>query len=60
MGGDLEGVTQMIESGYFTDLGVNALWISPFNTNPAGSYVAADGQHMVLDTTDIGLLSLDR
>ena len=29
MGGDLEGVTQMIESGYFTDLGVNALWISP-------------------------------
>ena len=47
MGGDLEGVTQMIESGYFTDLGVNALWISPFNTNPAGSYMAADGQHQV-------------
>ena len=47
MGGDLEGVTQMIESGYFNDLGVNALWISPFNTNPTGSYVAADGQHMV-------------
>jgi len=47
MGGDLEGVTQMIESGYFTDLGVNALWISPFNTNPTGSYVAADGQHQV-------------
>ena len=47
MGGDLEGVTQMIESGYFTDLGVNALWISPFNTNPTGSYIAADGQHMV-------------
>ena len=47
MGGDLEGVTQMIKSGYFNDLGVNALWISPFNTNPTGSYVAADGQHMV-------------
>ena len=47
MGGDLEGITQMIESGYFTDLGVNALWISPFNTNPAGSYIAADGQHQV-------------
>ena len=47
MGGDLEGVTQMIESGYFTDLGVNALWISPFNTNPTGSYIAADGQHQV-------------
>ena len=47
MGGDLEGVTQMIESGYFNDLGINALWISPFNTNPTGSYIAADGQHMV-------------
>ena len=47
MGGDLEGVTQMIESGYFSDLGVNALWISPFNTNPTGSYIAADGQHQV-------------
>ena len=47
MGGDLEGVTQMIQSGYFTDLGVNALWISPFNTNPTGSYIAADGQHLV-------------
>ena len=31
MGGDLEGVTQMIESGYFTNLGVNAclLYTSP-------------------------------
>ena len=47
MGGDLEGVTQMIEAGYFTELGVNALWISPFNTNPNGSYLAADGQHQV-------------
>ena len=47
IGGELEGVTQMIESGYFTDLGVNALWISPFNTNPTGSYIAADGQHQV-------------
>ncbi|MDP6869632.1 MAG: alpha-amylase family glycosyl hydrolase [Candidatus Poseidoniaceae archaeon] len=46
-GGDLEGVTQMIESGYFTDLGVNALWISPFNTNPNGSFIAGDGQHQV-------------
>ena len=46
-GGDLEGVTQMIESGYFTELGINALWISPFNTNPAGSYIAGDGEHMV-------------
>ena len=47
MGGDLEGITQMIESGYFTEMGVNVLWISPFNTNPSGSYMAADEQHQV-------------
>jgi len=27
-GGDLPGLTQRIEEGYFTDLGVDALWIS--------------------------------
>lgn len=29
MGGDLAGITQKIESGYFTDLGVNAIWFTP-------------------------------
>ncbi|OIQ23197.1 alpha-amylase family glycosyl hydrolase [Lacinutrix sp. MedPE-SW] len=28
-GGDLQGVTQKIEDGYFTNLGVNAIWMSP-------------------------------
>jgi len=28
-GGDLKGITQKIEEGYFTDLGVNALWMTP-------------------------------
>ncbi|MEK7953416.1 alpha-amylase family glycosyl hydrolase [Luteolibacter soli] len=28
-GGDLRGLEQAIESGYFTDLGVTALWITP-------------------------------
>lgn len=27
-GGDFQGLTQKIEAGYFTDLGVNALWIT--------------------------------
>ena len=27
-GGDLAGLTQKLESGYFTDLGVNTIWIS--------------------------------
>ena len=29
MGGDLEGITQKIEEGYFKDLGVNAIWFTP-------------------------------
>ncbi len=29
MGGDLEGITAKIEEGYFTDLGVNAIWFTP-------------------------------
>lgn len=28
-GGDIKGVTQKIEEGYFTNLGVNALWLTP-------------------------------
>ena len=28
-GGDIKGITQKIEDGYFTDLGVNAIWMTP-------------------------------
>ncbi|MEM8765326.1 MAG: alpha-amylase family glycosyl hydrolase [Bacteroidota bacterium] len=28
-GGDLQGVIQKIEEGYFTDLGINAIWFTP-------------------------------
>ncbi|MCK7589046.1 alpha-amylase family glycosyl hydrolase [Subsaxibacter sp. CAU 1640] len=28
-GGDLKGITQKIEEGYFNDLGVNAIWMTP-------------------------------
>jgi len=28
-GGDLQGIKQKIEEGYFTDLGVNAIWLTP-------------------------------
>ncbi|WP_044402156.1 alpha-amylase family glycosyl hydrolase [Lacinutrix sp. Hel_I_90] len=28
-GGDLKGITQKINEGYFTNLGVNAIWMSP-------------------------------
>jgi alpha-amylase len=28
-GGDIKGVTQKIEEGYFTNLGINAIWMTP-------------------------------
>ena len=33
-GGDFAGITQKIEEGYFDQLGVNTLWISPITQNP--------------------------
>ncbi len=43
-GGDWAGVTQKIEEGYFTELGVNTLWISvpADNTNSSGIGVGGD------------------
>jgi len=29
MGGDIKGITKKVESGYFTDLGINAIWFTP-------------------------------
>jgi len=37
-GGDIAGVTQKIREGYFNDLGVNTIWISPVVLNPKGAY----------------------
>ena len=28
-GGDIKGITQKINDGYFTDLGINAIWMTP-------------------------------
>ena len=28
-GGDIKGITQKIQAGYFTDLGINAIWLTP-------------------------------
>jgi glycosidase len=46
-GGDLQGVTAALRDGYFDALGVRALWLTPFNKNPDGSYLADDNVHMV-------------
>ena len=45
-GGDIAGITQKIEDGYFDLLGVNTLWISPITQNPWdawGCYQFANG-----------------
>lgn len=44
-GGDYLGVIHAIESGYFEDLGVRTLWLSPAYENPEGSYLGTDGTH---------------
>jgi glycosidase len=46
-GGDLQGVKASIADGTLDKLGIRAIWLSPFGTNPAGAFIAADGVHMV-------------
>ncbi len=37
-GGDLEGVIKKLEDGYFSDLGINTIWLSPIPKNPEGAF----------------------
>ncbi len=37
-GGDLAGLQQEIENGYFEKLGFNTLWVSPLSQNPTEPY----------------------
>jgi glycosidase len=37
-GGDLSGIVQTIDNGYFKDLGINTLWISPITQNPKDAW----------------------
>lgn len=37
-GGDLSGVTDKINDGYFEELGINTIWLSPITQNPEGPY----------------------
>jgi len=45
-GGDLGGVQDAIEDGYFDALGVDALWITPVLDNPAGGFIGLDNVHI--------------
>ena len=45
-GGDIVGITQKIEDGFFTDLGITTIWISPITQNPYDAW----GQNRNPDT----------
>ena len=45
-GGDLKGITDKIEEGFFDSLGINTLWISPITQNPEDAW----GQYHNPDT----------
>ncbi|MFH1468087.1 MAG: alpha-amylase family glycosyl hydrolase [Pseudomonadota bacterium] len=42
-GGTFAGLTAALESGYFADLRVNVLWLSPVYANPTGWWEGIDG-----------------
>ncbi len=44
-GGDFAGVLDKIEEGYFTDLGVNTLWLTVPMQNPNNKEIGADGHY---------------
>ena len=37
-GGDIQGITQKIKSGYFKDLHINTIWVSPITQNPVDAW----------------------
>ncbi len=45
MGGDLQGVIDKIEEGYFDSLGINTIWISPVYDNPNEAYKEYPAPH---------------
>ncbi|MBR3971573.1 MAG: starch-binding protein [Ruminococcus sp.] len=43
-GGDFKGITKKLNEGYFTDLGVNAIWVSGWFEQVHGYSVGGDGK----------------
>jgi glycosidase len=37
-GGDIEGIIKKIQDGYFNELGINTIWVSPLVKNPETAY----------------------
>ncbi|MBU0561329.1 MAG: hypothetical protein KKG93_17385 [Bacteroidetes bacterium] len=45
MGGDLQGVIDKLEDGYFDSLGINTIWISPVMDNPNTAFKEYPAPH---------------
>ncbi len=44
-GGDLLGIKQKLDDGYFEKLGVNTIWVAPLNKNPDTAYQESPEPH---------------
>ncbi|KAA3598696.1 MAG: alpha-amlyase [Calditrichaeota bacterium] len=44
-GGDLDGITQKAKEGYFKDLNISTVWISPISQNPLQAHVEYPEPH---------------
>ena len=44
-GGDLTGILQKVDDGYFSDLGINTIWISPITQNPLDAWAEYPPPH---------------
>lgn len=44
-GGDIDGITQKVNDGYFSDLGVSMIWLSPITQNPLDGYIEFPAPH---------------
>ena len=47
-GGDIKGITQKINEGFFDDLGITTLWLSPITQNPWDAW----GRYIFQDNDD--------
>lgn len=45
-GGDLKGITEKIKEGFFNDLGINTIWLSPVVQNPDEGYGLLDTDYV--------------
>ena len=43
VGGHLDGILRKLDNGYFDELGIGALWLSPLYENASGRWVGVEG-----------------